>query len=261
MKPLSKLTLQDIQNIKLVSFDADGVVIERGTKILEKDGLLTVNSKVISDVMLEKLSQLKKHFRINISSGRNLLYLNRMFGAVLWENASIQGEDGLFTLIDGQILQQSPLINEELQLLEEIKLKVGALSKNDTNIDGFEPKQFIISIHCKQPDPEVENIVKVLDKNNIIAINWVSDEGYDVYLKRFNKGNGIKFLCDHLNIQTNQVLAIGNDPNDRTMTDVAGIGVTTDEKHLNAHFYTEGKTSLGGEELVDRLLEIKNMSS
>lgn len=253
-QPLSSLQKQDIEHIKLVSFDADGVAIERGTQVLEKDGLLTVKSKVISDSMLEKIGRLKKYVHVNFSSGRNLLYLNRMFSPVLWENASLQGENGLFTLIDGQILQQDKITQKELEKLEDIRTDLIKLSHDSENIKGFEPKQFIISIHCHKEDPDIVDIVKKYDPEGEVVMNWVSGEAYDIYLKRFDKGTGLKFLCDRLGLSTDQAMAIGNDPNDVPMVKMAGIGVTTDVSKLDTHYVTEGRLNLGGEELVDNLL-------
>lgn len=256
MQPISQLQKKDIEKIKLISFDADGVAIERGTQVLEKDGFLTVKSKVISDSMLSKITKLKKHFRVNFSSGRNLLYLNRMFSPVLWDSASLQGENGLFTLIDGRVLQQDAINPQELEKLEDIRTEIIKLSHDSENIKGFEPKQFIVSVHCHKPDEQIEEIVNRLDTNGEIVTNWVSNEAYDIYLKRFDKGTGLKFLCDHLGITTQECLAVGNDPNDLPMVKIAGVGVTTDASHMDAHFYTEGKLNLGGEEVVDHLLKI-----
>ena len=160
MKPISQLSARDIENIKLISFDADGVAIERGTQVLEKDGVLTVKSKVISPSMLAKIGSLKERFRVNFSSGRNLLYLNYMFSPVLWVNASLQGENGLLTLINGEILQQAALTVDELKKLEDIRTDLVEYSRKNENIKGFEPKQFIISVHCRQPDLQIEEIVK-----------------------------------------------------------------------------------------------------
>lgn len=256
MKPISQLDTQDIENIKLISFDADGVAIERGTQVLEKDGVLTVKSKVISPDMLVKIAKLKTRFKVNFSSGRNLLYLNYMFSPVLWENASLQGENGLLTLINGEILQQAALTQEELEKLEDIRTDLVEYSRKNDNVKGFEPKQFIISVHCRQPDVQIEEIVKKHDSDEEIAINWVSNEAYDIYLRRFNKGSGLRFLCDRLGITIEETMAIGNDPNDTPMIKIAGIGVTTDPTHMEAHYHTEGKLNLGGEEVVDRLLEL-----
>lgn len=254
--PLSQLRKNDIEHIKMISFDADGVAIERGTQVLEKDGLLTVKSKVISNQMLAKINKLKKYFRVNFSSGRSLLYLNRMFNPVLWEKASLQGEDGLFTLVDGQVLQQGALTGKELKILEKIYQELIELNKTTSNIKGFEPKQFIISVHCFSPDPQIEEIVRKYDADSEIVVNWVSGEAYDIYLKRFTKGSGLKFLCDHLGITAQECLSVGNDPNDVSMVQIAGIGVTTDRSHMDAHFFTEGKLDLGGEEVVDHLLKV-----
>jgi len=52
-------------------------------------------------------------------------------------------------------------------------------------------------------------------------------------------------------------MAIGNGPNDREMVETAGIGVTTDPTDLKtADFHTTKSLELGGEELVDKLIEL-----
>lgn len=256
MKPLSQITAEDLENIKILSFDADGITVEKGTEVLEKDEILTVKTKKITDQLLDKLQRLKKRYHINISSGRNLLYLNRMFGPVLWDNASIQGEDGLFTLIDGEILQTGKITHDELVKIEDIRAQLRDLLSTNQNLKGFEPKQFIISAHCYKPDPQVEEIVSVVDKNNEFFIKWISNEAYDICLKRFNKGTGIEFLAKHLGFDSSTVLSVGHDPNDASMLEKSGISITADRENLQGHFFTEGKQLLGGEEVADRLLEI-----
>ena len=62
MKPISQLRLSSLSSIKLISFDADGVTVEKGTEILEKDNVLTVKTKKISQDLLKKLNKLKKIF-------------------------------------------------------------------------------------------------------------------------------------------------------------------------------------------------------
>lgn len=256
MKPLSQLTAKEVQNIKLVSFDADGVTVERGTEVLETDNVLTVKTKKITDNLIRNLGRLKKYVHINISSGRTPLYLDRMFGPVLWERASIQGEDGLFTLIDGQLVQTAPLTQNELEKLEDVRTQVRKLAETNQNIRGFEPKQFMVSVRCGQEDQQVVDIVRRIDTNNEFNVLWISGESHDIFLKRFNKGVGLEFLRKHLNLEQNQVLAVGNDPNDVPMLEVAGISITTDPKGVQADFHTEGKFELGGEEVVNRLLEL-----
>lgn len=256
MHHLSELSANDLEKIKLLSFDADGVTVERGTEILEKDGILTVKSKIISEDLLEKVNRLKKRFHINITSGRNLLYLNQMLSPILWEKASIQGENGLFTLVDGRVIQHDAIRPSELAKIEAIRTELSKLARRNSNIKGFEPKQFIVSVHCFKPDPQVENIVRQIDTNSEFYALWVSNEAYDIFLKRFNKGVGLEYLCKHLGIDLSETLAVGNDLNDFPMLEKAGISITTNKDNLSADFYTEKMLNRGGEEIVDRLVEL-----
>lgn len=260
MKPLSTLSAADVSNIKLLSFDADGVTVEKGTEILEKNGVLTVSTKQITSQLLEKINKLKSYFHINFTSGRSLLYLNRMFGPVLWEKASIQGENGLFALINGQVLQYDRLTSEELEKIEDIKRQIRVLAQTNQNIRGFEPKQFLVSVHCYKEEKGIEEIVRRTDTNSEFYILW-NGEAYDIFPKRFNKGAGLEFLCKHLEINLDQALAVGNDPNDAPLMSKVGVGVTTSPQTLEASYHTEEKLDLGGEETVDHLLSfLPNLS-
>lgn len=256
MKPISALGSTSLSNIKLISFDSDGVMVEKGTEILERSGVLTVKTKKISQDLLKKLNKLKKYFHINISSGRSLLYLKEMFGLLLWEKASLQGENGVFTLIDGQVIQHSSLTFEELEDLRKIQGEIEEVAENSKNIRGFEPKQFLISVHCFKEEPAIVEIVKKLDVRGEFYIKWNS-EAYDIFPRRFSKGSGLKQLAQYLGIDVSQILVVGNDPNDQEAVQGSSLSVTTSPDTLTADYYTEGKLELGGEELVDLVLERK----
>ena len=120
MKPISNLSRSDIKNIKIICFDCDGVTVERGTEIEEKEDSLFVKTFTLSDSLLRKLIELKKRFHITFSSGRSLLYLDRMYGKVLWDNASLQGENGIFSLIDGQVIQHEKFDRPTLEKMNKM---------------------------------------------------------------------------------------------------------------------------------------------
>ena len=250
------MSQSEIKNIKIICFDCDGVTVERGTEIEEKEDSLFVKTFTLSDRLLRKLIELKKRFHITFSSGRSLLYLDRMYGKVLWNNASLQGENGIFSLIDGQVIQHEKFDRPTLEKMNKMKVAIRELSKINKQIRGFEPKQFLITPHCWQAVPEIEDIVKKFDDKNEFYCLW-NGEAYDIAPKRLNKGEALKHLADYLGVNISQTMSIGNGPNDREMVEAAGIGVTTDPKELPADFYTTGKLHLGGEELVDRLLALK----
>lgn len=258
MKPLSELTAQAVKDIKLITFDADAVTVEQGTEVDEAGGTTTIKIKTISEKLLEKINRLKSKFHVNFSSGRSLLYLSDMYGPVLWENASIQGENGLFTLIDGQVFQQDRLTNEELALINQIELEIKKVQNTISNIRGFEPKQFMITVHAHEYEKEIENIVRRLDIKGELYLYW-NGEAHDIFLKRFNKGSGVSWLAKYLKYGLSQALAIGNDPNDQPMLDAVGISITTNPDRAQGNYHTLGKLHLGGEELADHLLSLTNL--
>lgn len=260
MKPLSALTPNELSKIKLVSFDVDGVLVKKGTEIFEiedsdKNNVLIVKSKKISPQLVTKINKLKKHLFINISSGRSLFYLIDVFDPIMWDNSSIQGENGLFTLIGGKVIQNNNLTLEELELLRKIKKEIYKLANENRNIRGFEPKQFLLSVHCFKEDQEIENLVSKLDTKKELSLKW-SSEAYNIFPKRISKGTGLQALSKLLNIKLSEMLVVGNDPNDKEAVEGPGISVTTSPKTLTADYYTESSLELGGEALVDRLLEI-----
>lgn len=255
MKPVTSLTSQDIAGIKVLSFDADGVTIKKGTEVLEHEGELIIKTKQIEPDLLQKISRLKTRFHVNFSSGRSLLYLTRTFGPILWEKASVQGENGLFTLIDGQVIQADKITLEELGLLNRVALGIRAFQGEDKNIRGFEPKQFMITVHCFEEDRSIIDAVAREDTKGELYVYW-NGEAHDIFLKRFNKVFGLESLLKHLNLDISQALVLGNDINDAEIVGKAGIGITTDPDVLPAAFATTQKLHLGGEEVVDHLLTI-----
>lgn len=255
MKPITQLTFKDIDQVKLLCFDCDGVIVKRGTEIEEKGQELRVKTYSLSDSLLQKLIVLKRRFHITFSSGRSLLYLNRMYSEVLWDNASLQGENGIFTLINGEVIQHERFTSDELEKINRMKIEIRELMKTGKDIRGFEPKQFLITPHCWREVPEIPRIVKKYDTKNEFYCLW-NGEAYDIAPKRLNKGNGLRYLAKLLKLDISQTMSIGNGPNDREMVEYAGIGVTTDPKEIRGDFYTTGKLHLGGEELVDKLLEL-----
>lgn len=250
MRPLTELSSSEVENLKLLTFDADAVTVEQGTGVSEIGDTTTVKIKKISPQLLEKINRLKKRFHVNFSSGRSLLYLADVYGPVLWENASIQGENGLFTLIDGQVIQHDKLTEDELELLNSIELEIRKIQPEVSNIRGFEPKQFMVTVHAHEYEKRVEDIVRRYDREEKLYLYW-NGEAHDIFLKRFSKGTGLEWLAKHLNFDLSQTLAVGNDPNDQSMLEIAGVSVTTNPDRAKADFHTVGKLHLGGEELVD----------
>lgn len=259
MKPLSTLTKEDIKDLKLVVFDVDGVTIKKGTNIQEVktdiNTTLTITTSNLSSQMRDALLELKKKYFIAICSGRSSMYLTKVFNELLWDNCALISEIGIFSLISGELVQNSKFSSKTLEKMRNIKQDLANLEGKVKDFRAFEPKQFLITLHANADMPEVYEVMKKHDPEGEFYTLW-NGEAFDIAPKVLDKGTGIKSLATTLGIDISQVIAIGNGPNDKSMTDAAEIGITTDKKSLQSDYYTEGNEELGGFEIINKLLEL-----
>jgi len=261
MKLITELTKEDVKDIKVVCFDVDGVTIKKGTNIkeikTEESTTLTVKTSNLSSEVLKKILALKEKYFVAISSGRSSMYLTKVFAEILWDNAALLSEIGIFTLINGELIQNEKFDKNTLQKMGNIRVALQKLEGKVKDFGAFEPKQFLITLHAFSELPEVTEIMKEYDPEGEFYSIW-NGEAFDIAPKRLNKGTALKNLADHLKIDISQTIAIGNGPNDKDMTDAAGIGITTEPDWLKSDFQTTGDQHLGGLELIDKLLELSN---
>ena len=105
MKPLDQISKEDIEKIKMIVFDVDGVLVSRGTKIKQEGNTTTFETKVIAEKQIEQIKELnQKGFLVNISSGRGLYMLQEMFREIL-PFVSLTYECGSSTLYKWLIYQ------------------------------------------------------------------------------------------------------------------------------------------------------------
>jgi len=246
MKDIKELTKDNIKDTKLIVFDVDGVLVPRGTKIKQQGNKLSMEFKQINIEYVDKLRELSKYFKINISSGRGLYLLQDMFRDII-DCVSITYENGSATYDYGIISQyiNSIELNELRNDLSKIK---------DDNILGFEPKEFIITIHCKDRVLEIEEYMK--EKKQYYLL-W-NGEAYDIgIIRRQDKGYGLFCLKHSLELKSPNVLAIGDNLNDQQLLQQSGIRVTADETKLLGDFSIPlNEKKLPGEVLIDKLLDL-----
>lgn len=255
MKHLDELTKEDIKDIKIVCFDVDGVVVKKGTEISEKGMELRIKTSPLEDHILRKLIALKKHFHVTVNSGRSTMYLTKTFQGMLWGNASVIGEVGIFSVRDGEMKQMSAFNDYELSTMQRITVELQKIALNNDKVRGFEPKQFLITLHCYEAIPAVDEVVRKFDSKGEFYC-WWNGEAYDIAPHRLNKGVGLKNLAESMGLSLKNCIAVGNGINDKDMTDMAEIGVTTNPEALQADYYVNDE-HLGGEALMDKLLELK----
>lgn len=255
MRPLSELTSNDLAPIKLIAFDSDGVLIQKGTDISQNNnGYYSQQTYSLNQDLVAKLNQLKNRYELVINSGRNSLYLTQIYQDILWDKVTLISEIGTFLTGDGFVIQTEPLDQYELTAITKIRSELSKLI-GDSRVEGFEPKQFLTTLHCRQAVPEVPEIIKQSDPENRFYC-WWNQEAYDVHSQKFNKINGLKKLMALKNLSPNQVITVGNGINDSDLTVAGMINISTDPVNLQTDdFFIEGE-HLGGAKIVDLLLNL-----
>jgi len=254
MKKLEEITKKELEVIRVVTFDIDGVIIPTGTDLRENlDGTeLYMKSKQLSLEFIENLRKLKKYVRLNFSSGRNILYLKSLVNEISDQEIILQAENGNLTWLEGKIIH--PIYTTSyFDKLRNIKEKIKSMMVSDKRIRGFEPKMFILTTHCDQMK-EIPDLVKEIDKENELYCLW-TNEGYDIGSTKMSKGQAIINLAKYLNISEKQIMTTGNNYNDQEMLEI-GKGVSVEPERVQAEYFIKHKPEeLGGELLVDFLLK------
>ena len=254
MKNLNEITKEELEAIKVITFDIDGVIIPTGTQLRENlDGTeLYMKSKQLSRKFIENLKQLKRYIKLNFSSGRNILYLRSLVNEIFDEDVFLQAENGNISWFRGEIIHPAYHPNY-FEKLRNIRERIKSMMVSDERIRGFEPKMFILTPHCDQME-EIPNLVKELDPEGELYCLW-TNEGYDIGSKSTSKGQGILNLAKYLKINPKQIMTTGNNHNDAEMLQF-GKGVTVEPERVQAEYFIKHKSDeLGGELLAEFLLK------
>jgi HAD superfamily hydrolase (TIGR01484 family) len=255
MKPLNQLSLKELNPIKMIVFDVDGVLVPRGTKIKQRGNTTTLQTKVIKEKQIEQIRELnRKGFLINISSGRGFYMLQEMFRAIL-PFVSITYENGSATWYKGKIFQH---INS-FKYLRGVFPKLKQIANKNRNVKGFEPKEFIITLHCTKQVKEIEKMVK---KEGNLYTFW-NGEAYDVGIKKNQtKALGLRHAMKIFKLKKKNVMAIGDNYNDSELLKESGMPISADKSRIKGKFYVplQGKF-LPADKLIQKILSLRDSNA
>ncbi len=248
MNPIQKLEKEHVKKIKMIVFDVDGVLVPRGTRIKQVGNTTILETKTIEKKQIEQIKELnKKNFLINISSGRGLYMLQEMFREVL-PFVSLTYENGSATWHKGKIYQH---VNS-FGYMKDIFPKLRRV--RSSNIKGFEPKEFIITIHCTKRVKEIEKIIR--GERKLYTV-W-NGEAYDVGIKKYQtKAVGLRQIMKIFKLEKKNIMAIGDNHNDYELLREAGIAISADKSRLKGKFYVplNGKF-LPADTLMQKILSL-----
>lgn len=240
------MSSKDVSQIKMIVFDVDGVLVPRGTKIKQVGNTTTLETKVIGERQVKQIEELyNSGFLINISSGRGLYMLQEMFRAIL-PFVSLTYENGSATWYKGKIYQHINSFEHLQSVFPKLKKVVSK------NIKGFEPKEFIITMHCRGKVKEIEKIVE--KEKNLVTV-W-NGEAYDILIKKDQtKAVGLKRVMKIFKLKKENVMAIGDNYNDHELLEESGMPISADKNRVKGKFYVALKGKfLPGDMLMQKIL-------
>lgn len=251
MQPLRQMSKKDIDPIKMIVFDVDGVLVPRGTKIKQIGNTTTLETKVIHKKQIDQIRELyKRGFLINISSGRGLYMLQEMFREVL-PFVSLTYENGSATWYQGKVYQH---INS-FKYLKNIFPKLKKITNKNINVKGFEPKEFIITIHCAK---KVKDIEKIVEEEGGLYTVW-NGEAYDIGIKKEQtKALGVRHAMKIFKLKKENVMAIGDNYNDQELLKESGMPISADKSRVKGEFYVPLQSKfLPADMLMQKILSLK----
>ena len=185
----------------LLQYGFDGVIASAG-------GLVYVDDKALFDCPLNE-GQLK--------SALDVLEKNGIF-RVLESRDVIFGDRSIKISLDG------PAYNSELERwVRAVSDNLGVLP-----IEAYDNREIYKIVFIYQAEEQLREPLQVLEKDFEFCLQtdkrakWLNGE---LINRRFNKGTGVRMICDYLNIALEDSIGIGDSMNDIAMIETVGTSV------------------------------------
>lgn len=234
-----------MENIKLVLLDLDGTLLDGKSKV-------PTNFSFVVD------SLAKKGIRIGIASGRNYASLKFLFPDTFNKMVAITC-NGSNIYVDGkevfvkylkhektkkiikisktlnnatyQLLTSEGMVCEEGDPYKDMFNKHGYKARWSKNIEEDLDDILMVTVHCNNyPNGFTDKYVLIKDEINFSA-SWHNCIDFMPY--GISKGAGTKVVCDYLNIDLNEVMAIGDQDNDLEILKAVGLPVAMLNGNIN----------------------------
>lgn len=260
---------------------------------LDMDGTLLNDDKVVSEKNKEALKKAKElGVYVVLASGRPIDGLLKFL-----EELNLLGEDDYVLSYNGCLVQKTKtreavcdvtLKGRDLKYLkklaDEAGLNIHAFSKEKGLITPKENKYTTYEAHHNGIDFHIDDFSGIKDDEDIIKVMMIDepeilDEGmkklpsevYEKYsvaksapffLEFFNKeaskGIGVKLLAEHLGIKREEIITVGDEMNDYSMIEYAGLGVAMENacekiKEI-ANFVTDTNNNDGVAKVVEEFI-------
>ncbi len=223
-------------NIKAVFFDIDGTLISLKTRVIPES-----TQKAIKNLR-------EQGIKVIVATGRSINDLGHIkhieFDGFLTFNG------GYCMTIDGQVMFKQAIHPDDIMNLihysENSAVSFSLMYEDKVRISHKSPQVIELYTHVNLPVPPLYD-KETLDVDNVLQVNVFIDpenEGSfmqevmpnslssrwtplfaDVNPGGISKQKGVKFFCDHFNIDVSETMAFGDGGNDISMLKFVKIGV------------------------------------
>ncbi|TFD99761.1 Cof-type HAD-IIB family hydrolase [Jeotgalibacillus salarius] len=243
------------KDIQLIALDMDGTLLRNDHSVSEE------NRAAI------KMAQ-EQGKAVMVSTGRPLLYAQDIVDSLRLSTYLITVNGGEIWNPERELIERTMIDSSHVEFMLEMALKhdthfwsstvEGVWNKNTTfptNIHDYQWLKFGFDIE----DDEVrESIWHELSKRQELEVTNSSTTNIEVNAAGINKAAAIRKVCQRLNIEMDQVMAVGDSLNDLAMIKESGIGVAMANAQLRvkeaADWVTHSNEENGVAEAIRRFV-------
>ncbi|MDR0899638.1 MAG: Cof-type HAD-IIB family hydrolase [Lactobacillaceae bacterium] len=267
-------------SLKLVTIDVDGTLLNSNLQI----------TKAVFDTVQKAKSQ---GVKIVLTTGRPILSVKPVLKELNLDGQSDQYvmtyNGGLIMSTDGTVIDSNPLDMDIVLAIDEFSHNAGTYTQFETvaesvttwheiNEWGSFENQLIhmpLTIFEDKADFPIDEYIKGImtddkeiidERSQLIPESWngkvnvirSTANNLEFVNPNVSKGNALKQLANHLNIDLSDTMAIGDQQNDFSMIEAAGIGVAMgngiDAVKEIAQFVTETNDDSGVSIAIEKYL-------
>lgn len=204
-------SIQNLKNCKFVVntgrafYSCQEILKQLGTFDKENEYTISFNGGIITE---------NKNNRIIHKEGLSFEQIDKVFKLGIKLNTCME----IFTT--NRFYCYKPFDNE-LKLISSFN--VGYFS--EPSIDFLKDEDFIKIMYVNEDTSILKKMREYVNLEDEYSISYSSNRYLEFNRKNVNKGAGLEKLCDLLNIDIQDTIAIGDNNNDFTMIKTAGLGV------------------------------------
>lgn len=163
--------------------------------------------------------------------------------------------DAIFTEKNNPHIQMYMNINK--QHPAEKKIQFNMIEQWEPVFERYEDE----ILKCITIDKDIEKVMKakaeLLDMKKLEVVSS-SANNFEVMCKGVSKGRGVEILADFYNIKKDEIICIGDNENDASMIEFAGLGVAMgnaeDEIKAMAQYVTSSNDEDGVAEIIEEFI-------